>query len=161
MDKATFKRLLRYRQSDWLTKKEALQLISILQSNSLNELFPIGSIYQTVNDSFNPNDSLIGQWEEIESGLFLQASDTGAGTKVNAGVPTASGRFGAAMLINGRQSGACVLLGKNKMVFQGGTAVALISDTVSFEVQRAGGVFGKSNTVQPDAVKVKMWRRIA
>lgn len=161
MDKETFKRFLKYRHADWITKKEALQLISVLQSNSLNTIFPVGSIYQTVNNDFNPNNSLIGEWEEIENGLFLQASDSNAGEKVDAGLPTATGQFVGTMLINGRQSGAVVLLGNNKMVFQGGIDVAVISDTVSFEIGRDNSIFGKSDTVQPSALKVKMWRRIS
>lgn len=78
-------RVLKKNGNDYLTNGEALKMIELVQSNNTinyDEVYPVGSIYQTMDDAFNPST-----------------------------------------------------------VF--------------------GGVFGKSNTVRPDAVKVKMWRRIA
>lgn len=39
--------------------------LSTLQEDMLNLVYPIGSIYQTTDDRFNPNISLNGLWNRI------------------------------------------------------------------------------------------------
>ena len=54
----------------------------------MNKIYPVNSIYITMDDS-NPSDILgVGTWERIKSGLTLWSGDgTNTGTKLDAGLP--------------------------------------------------------------------------
>ena len=48
------------------------------QNNTLNEVYPIGSVYISMNDT-NPSTLFGGTWEQIESGRMLQSTSTASG----------------------------------------------------------------------------------
>ena len=50
-----------------------LQNLKINNTDIFDLVYPIGSIYETTNNDFNPNDSFLGTWEKIE-GRFLLGS---------------------------------------------------------------------------------------
>lgn len=129
----------------------------------IDKILPVGSFYQTTDDSFDPNTAFGGTWQRVENGKFLEAGDgTNGKTKRDAGLPTASGTFGCLMVSNAQQSGACTLTGANRLSL-GITAGSnpCISDTVQVHLSNSNRIFGASNTVQPSSYVINIWERVA
>ena len=55
--------------------------ISSPTTNWLDKFYPVGSVYLTMNDSFNPSNAFGGTWQKISNGRFLlgASADDGAG----------------------------------------------------------------------------------
>lgn len=126
-------------------------------------IYPVGSVYMTADDNFNPNTEFCGTWERVENGKFLEAGDgTNGKTKRDAGLPTASGTFGCLMVANAKQSGACTLTGANRLSL-GITAGnnPCVSETVQVNLNNGNRIFGSSNTVQPSSYVINIWERTA
>lgn len=60
--------------TDGVNKQYVDQQINAIVFNIL-DAYPVGSIYQTTNNSFNPNTAWGGVWNKIE-GVFLLGSNT-------------------------------------------------------------------------------------
>ena len=45
----------------------------------LDTIYPVGSVYLTIDDNFDPNEKFGGSWELIQSGRSLQTTDSGGG----------------------------------------------------------------------------------
>lgn len=133
------------------------------KNNLFNSIFPIGSIYTTSDDAFNPNSVFGGTWERVDNGRFLEAGDgTNGKTKRDAGLPNSSGTFGCLMVANARQSGAATLTGANRLTLgiQAGNN-PVVSDTVQINLNNGNRIFGSSETVQPKSYVVNIWERTA
>lgn len=160
-------RILKKNGNDYLTNAEALKMIELVQSNNTinyDEIYPIGSIYQTMDDNFNPNASFKGTWERVENGRFLQSSDSGAGDKVEAGLPNAVGTAQLLMSETAMQSGMIRLTGagRGKYGLQAGNQAQIVVDTIEINLANTAGdnnIYGNSNTVQPPAIKCNIWIR--
>ena len=136
-------------------------------------------------DDSNPSDILgVGTWERIKSDVTLWSGDgTNTGTELEAGLPNISAMYVA--------QGAKEFNSKYKPYFYGafrpikdngyngnlaswsnvagvsafnasdgecGTQkISSVDDTINYENK----VYGKSETVQPPALVVNMWKRIA
>ena len=44
-------------------------------------IYPVGSVYLTIDDNFDPNEKFGGSWSRIEDGRFLEACSAGGGLK--------------------------------------------------------------------------------
>ena len=131
------------------------QLSSSILSN-LQSVYPIGSLYIGVTDNC-PIANLFGTWEKVAEGLCLQgATDSQVpGETVEAGLPnitgtTANGK-GAGM------SGAFYSTGKTCS----GDADSGADTVAGFDASRCSSIYGKSDTVQPPAYLVNIWKRTA
>lgn len=128
-------------------------------------IYPVGAVYMTADDNFDPNTEFCGTWERVETARFLEAGDgTNGKTKKAAGLPDASGSAGALMVANARQSGALTRSGANRLelgIAQGSNPC--ISDTIQLNLANTAGnkVYGKSETVQPASYVVNIWERTA
>lgn len=128
-------------------------------------IYPVGSVYMTADDNFNPNTEFCGTWERVEKARFLEAGDgTNGKTKKNAGLPDASGSAGALMVSNAKQSGALTISGANRLDL--GITVGtqpVVSETIQLNLANTVGnkVYGKSNTVQPASYVINIWERVA
>lgn len=136
------------------------------KNNLFNSIFPIGSIYTTADDNFNPNSVFGGTWERVENGRFLEAGDgTNGKTKRSAGLPNVSGSAGALMVSNAKQSGALTRSGANRLqlgISSGNNPV--ISDTIQMDLANTIAnpkIYGTSNTVQPASYVINIWERTA
>lgn len=118
------------------------------------------------NDPTSPASFIGGTWERIENCTIWGASDTHpAGTTVEAGLPNIKGSF-ALLGQNGAfvRSGyatECFELGPstNVCVPQGQTETS--TGSTVFKASRSNPIYGASDTVQPPAYCLYLWRRVA
>lgn len=161
---------LNSKRGDFLTKGEALELIAEVVAGAgagatmdFDTIFPVGSIYTTTNDAFDPNATFGGTWVRVEEGRFMEAGSGANGkTKKEAGLPEFKGTAQLLMVANAKQSQACTLTGAGRMqlgISAGSNAV--ISDTVQVSANNGNRIYGQSNTVQPKSYIVNIWERTA
>ena len=135
---------------------------SQLSSNvlsSLQSVYPVGSIYIGVTETC-PIASLFGTWEKIQDGLVLQNSDSEheIGTTIEAGLPNITGGFGSFASLNAYANGAFTS-SRGAGSWRGGADS--VGANVTLDASRSSSIYGKSNTVQPPAYVVNIWKRTA
>lgn len=145
-------------------------IVKQIKTLVLDSMHPIGSIFLTMDNS-NPKDILgVGTWERIANGKTLWGGDgTNTGTELEAGIPNVIGRVFCETDYGGGVMGAFI----KSYGVKGGNAAGSDS-AVNFDASRGETkmdgtlktdsdykVYGKSDTVQPPALVVNMWRRIA
>ena len=121
----------------------------------------MGSIFQTVSTT-SPAELFGGTWQEIAFNRVLMGAGTGytAGSTVEAGLPNITGSFVAD-----------VKKGEHKVsgAFTAGNVIASTGEYNSFsdvykfslDASKSNAIYGRSNTVQPAAYYVHIWRRVA
>lgn len=130
-------------------------------SNIVDAIFPIGAIYTSMDSTFNPNKRFIGTfWELMEEGKFLQsANGNEVGGGVEAGLPEIDATFDAQGSGGGVATGA-ITITQRGYHGAGSSQSRNYANMISFKASRCSPVYGKSNTVQPPAIKVNFWLRI-
>ena len=146
----------------------------VIKNGVISTIYPIGSIYITLNDT-NPSETLgIGTWEKVSSGRVLEGSDSShnAGTTIDAGLPNITGTVGQGYQTNGinggwhnygntgKGTGALYLTGTSNgssCTWQNYGDAGLIA----IDASRSSTIYGKSTTVQPNAYFVNIWKRTA
>ena len=123
--------------------------------------FPVGSIYQSTART-SPAALFGGTWQEIAQNRVLMGAGSGhaAGSTVEAGLPNITGSYVAD-----------VKKGEHKVsgAFTAGNEIAStgeynnFSDVYKFslDASKSNAIYGRSNTVQPAAYYVHIWRRVA
>ena len=141
--------------------QSAAGLMSAADKKRLDNLYPVGSIYQST-DPTSPAALFGGTWQEIAQNRVLMGagSDHAAGTTVEAGLPNITGSFVAD-----------VKKGEHKVsgAFTAGSKIATtgeynnFSDVYKFslDASKSNAIYGRSATVQPAAYYVHIWRRVA
>ena len=134
--------------------------------------YPVGSIYQST-DPTSPAALFGGTWEEIASDRVLMGASRShaAGTTVKAGLPNIAGSLSETSN-NGKASP--FRGNKNAISSIGALAVTEASSPfcgfagyegsvydISFDASRSNSIYGSSDTVQPAAYYVHVWRRVA
>ena len=134
--------------------------------------YPVGSIYQSTART-SPAALFGGTWQEIAFNRVLMGAGSGhaAGTTVEAGLPNIMGS-----LIETSNDGITSPFRGNKNAISsiGALAVTEVSSPfcgfagyegsaydISFDASRSNPIYGRSNTVQPAAYYVHIWRRVA
>ena len=127
----------------------------------LEAIYPIGSIYLGTQSEC-PMAAFFGTWELVAADRSLQGSSNNhtAGTTIEAGLPNITGSIGKAESHNAVSG-----------VFYDGTTPSgwyhrANSDgksvqTIDFDASRSSSIYGNSDTVQPKAYVVNVWRRTA
>ena len=152
-----------------LTEKDLTSRIA-----TVDAIYPVGSVYLSMNAAFNPNTAWSGTtWEKIKDGIFLESNAT-PGTEKQAGLPNITGNLG-----NYDQAGKTSLFTDHAIVTTGafkwneGTynvvsnaLVATGSNTtknnsITLDASLSSSVYGGSTTVQPHSITVIMWKRTA
>lgn len=153
------------------------KLVADLTAESiLSMVYPVGSVYISVND-VSPEKFLGGTWEKISQGRVLQGAADGqaAGTAVEAGLPAAympDGVFESLGIANFDDwtkqytSGCFSARIRNGYAFGSGGGYGsdwqLGSYSYTFSNRTiTGDCYGKSETVQPPALLVNIWKRTA
>ena len=134
--------------------------------------YPVGSIFQTVSTT-SPAALFGGAWQEIASDRVLMGASRNhaAGTTVKAGLPNIAGSLretsndGKTSPFRGN---------KNAISSIGALAVREVSSpfcgyagyegstyNIEFNASRSNPIYGASDTVQPAAYYVHIWRRVA
>ena len=131
------------------------QLSSNVLSN-LQTVYPIGSLYIGVNDNC-PIANLFGTWEKVAEGLCLQGA-TGsqvAGETVEAGLPNITGQ-----IATGKKHLATGAFYYANLTLAGDDGSGA-DEVVNFDASRSNSIYGNSDTVQPPAYLVNIWKRTA
>lgn len=124
-------------------------------------IYPVGAIYLTI-DRKSPAEVFGGEWEQIAQGRTLFGAGTlngityTAGETVNAGLPNITGTFCGGD--SDYRSGAFVSSVQNGSKVGSGTAEFR---TFTFDASASNQIYGNSETVQPNALVVYMWKRVA
>ena len=141
--------------------QSAAGLMSAADKKRLDNLYPVGSIYQST-DPTSPAALFGGTWEQIASDRVLMgaSSNHAAGTTVKAGLPNITGSFVAD-----------VKKGEHKVsgAFTAGNVIASTGEYNSFsdvykfslDASKSNAIYGRSSTVQPAAYYVHIWKRVA
>lgn len=141
--------------------------------NDLKELFlllhPVGGPPYVSEKPTSPAKLYGGTWERIEDCTIWGASDTHpAGTTVEAGLPNITGGFGFASyagsggwLVVSDATGAFRKRTGNGTVAQAGTSGANSGIAVDMDASASNSIYGASDTVQPPAYCMYIWRRVA
>lgn len=134
-------------------------------TTTLQSIYPVGSVYIGIMETC-PLAALFGTWEKISEGRVLQGADSShnAGTTIAAGLPNIEGRagyFGSQTEIDNITDGAFYA---KKYNGTGGGFVGFGSGDnykAYFAASRLSSIYGNSDTVQPSAYVVNIWRRTA
>ncbi len=126
------------------------------------------------DDPASPASFIGGTWERIEDCTIWGASDTHpAGTTIEAGLPNIKGTMSprpsdTPNSVFGAINGASGAFSVRENPGIGGSSPVSVPvddthnpDTVSFDASRSSSVYGNSNTVQPPAYCIYIWRRVA
>ena len=154
--------------SDYYTRE---QVNGLFEAQKLAD-HPVGSIYQSTQAT-SPAALFGGTWEEIASDRVLMGASRShaAGTTVKAGLPNIAGSLSETSN-NGKTSP--FRGNKNAISSIGALAVTEVSSPfcgyagyegstydISFDASRSNSIYGSSDTVQPAAYYVHIWRRVA
>ena len=130
------------------------QLNSNVLSN-LQSIYPVGSLYIGTTDTC-PITNLFGTWEKIEEGLCLQSvkGDQVAGTTVEAGLPDHNHSYTAGSFWGADPGGA-------RAAWSAGDSYYDTTTGTFTNASKSNPIYGNSDTVQPPAYLVNIWKRTA
>ena len=150
------------------TKNEVPSALAVF--NLLKTVYPVGSIYINTTD-VNPSTIFgFGTWERVAQNMTLWGSsaDGEVGTTKSAGLPNITGKIGyfpGDRVLKGNGKGELGAFDKyNKInssinnVSISGTADSYYFD---FDASLSNSIYGNSNTVQPPALVINIWKRTA
>ena len=147
--------------SAYYTKADVNALLAAPSSGA----YPVGSIYQTTSTT-SPAALFGGSWEQIASERVLMGASAvhPAGSMVNAGLPNITGDSwlrpnNDTMAENGPFY--LTPFSSRSPTLGGWNGDKNAAASVGFNAARANAIYGASNTVQPAAYYVYIWRRVA
>lgn len=126
-------------------------------------MHPVGTPYASENPT-SPAELYGGTWERIEDCTIWGASDMHpAGTTVEAGLPNITGQTSIASFYI---PSAGIFTGNNAFYGEDGPKPAYYDSVtggsyVKFNASRSNSIYGRSDTVQPPAYCLYIWRRVA
>ena len=148
--------------SDYYTREQVNRL---LEAQKLAD-HPVGSIYQST-DPTSPAALFGGTWQEIAQNRVLMGASYAhaAGTTVEAGLPNITGRAGpdeqAGFYNVNRPNAYGAFYGGGKSYDWAASGTSIPGKDLCFDASRSNPIYGRSNTVQPAAYYVHIWRRVA
>lgn len=137
-----------------------------LSADSTLAAYPVGSIFQTVSTT-SPAALFGGSWQEIAQNRVLMGASYAhaAGTTVEAGLPNITGRAGpdeqAGFYNVNRPNAYGAFYGGGKSYDWAASGTSTPGKDLCFDASRSNPIYGRSNTVQPAAYYVHIWRRVA
>ncbi|TXJ40028.1 hypothetical protein EPJ65_12355 [Brachyspira aalborgi] len=134
----------------------------------INMMYPIGSIYISLDKDFDPNNTWQGtKWELLEEGLFIEATQNNSqvGIKTPAGLPditgTTSSHVGNNVYLWNNTDGAFYsdeIIDAYDPVYDDNIKRAK-TKKIRFSASRSNIIYGRSNTVQPHSIRCFIWQR--
>ena len=160
MDEAVKAAVLRVKQE--LIPEAVKEAVEKSVTQSRDGIFPVGS-YWITEGSQDPGNLFGGTWKKKGQGRCLWGADDAhlAGAEIEAGLPGITARFGCDDRAAGYKSGAVTVgaqYGVNTSASGGDGSPWYYFD---FDASRCSAVYGKSSTVQPPALVVNIWVRVA
>lgn len=135
----------------------------------LEAIYPVGSVYIGTQATC-PLATLISgsTWVLVSAGRVLQGSDSGhaAGTTIEAGLPNITGDLGYLTSnnsadISNQFNGALAWRGYNNYAGTNNVTGGYGNFDIALDASKSNSIYGNSNTVQPPAYVVNIWRRTA
>ena len=130
-------------------------------------IYPVGSIFITTVKSL-PDYFKAGTWELLEEGRVLWTTNGNDGGEfIEAGLPNIKGDLS---LTGGGSSGGWISgngalkeknTGSKKFWAASSGSTAGVSTGIDLDASKSNGIYGNSDTVQPPAVKVYAYKRVA
>lgn len=146
------------------------ETIELAVKTAILRAHPIGSYYLTEGTE-NPQDFIGGGWQKLTGRYVLQCSDDdhAAGTTVEAGLPNIEGDIYLEMPGGGSpiSSAGYRALYNNysaKDVYgyvSEGSVTRSKDNSICFDASRSNSIYGNSDTVQPPARIVNVWKRVS
>ena len=136
--------------------------------NIFDKIWPRGSLYFGIMETC-PLAALFGTWEKVSSGRVLQGADENhlPGTTIEAGLPNVTSGI-ANVLAWAGDSDFTWTTGSLKSISDGihgglsnNAGNWLGSVAANFNANRENSIYGNSDTVQPPAFVVNIWKRTA
>lgn len=146
---------------------------SLSLSFILETLLPVGTVYMTENANFDPNNSWgVGVWVKTAINRVLQGTNdkSKVGTTIDAGLPNITGMAPSSALgwWGWNQSGFSGALSSEVSVVQNrepylrrGSTSEWGDIVVKIDASKSNPIYGSSDTVQPPAELVFIWKRIS
>lgn len=135
----------------------------------IDMIYPIGSIYTSLDKDFDPNNTWQGtKWELLKEGIFIEATQNSnqVGIETPAGLPNIW--FNLYHVLNdglniSSNGAAKIMYVNNSTYYYANIASGISRKTwdINISAKMNSGVYGKSNTVQPNSIKAKIWKRTA
>ena len=143
-------------------------------SDLLNAIYPIGSLYMSV-DNTSPASFLGGTWTQLAAGYALWTASSNAGDTIAAKLPNISGSIDVrgfsrgsgstyATIANGTGvfTNSTVQTGPNWSNSLDYSSTSRNTDVLSFDASQSNAIYdSNATTVQPPAIKVYVWKRVA
>ena len=154
--------------SDYYTREQVNRL---LEAQKLAD-HPVGSIYQSTGPT-SPAALFGGTWEQIASDRVLMGASRShaAGTTVKAGLPNIAGSLsetsndGKTSPFRGNKNAissiGALAVTEASSPFCGYAGYEGSTYDILFNASRSNSIYGSSDTVQPAAYFVHIWRRVA
>lgn len=137
------------------------------KKEAILECRPIGSYFITETED-DPNILFGGGWQKLTGRYVLQCSDDShkAGTTVEAGLPNIKGQTNNGVQTFGWESSVQPSIGaivaspvKPEMAGTRGNGYGGI--WIDFDASKSNSIYGNSDTVQPPARIVNVWKRVS
>lgn len=123
-------------------------------------MHPVGAPYASENPT-SPAELYGGTWERIEDCTIWGASDTHpAGTKLEAGLPNITGGMNG-LYNEMRGEFEALYYSEISNTTKVSSAQWEEGRALRFDASRSNSIYGASNTVQPPAYCLYLWRRVA
>lgn len=146
-------------------EKVEKDLLPKVVTQAAQSIFPVGS-YWITESSLNPGNVFGGEWKKKGAGRCLWGADAShsAGSEIEPGLPNITGKFSAHEFTAYRDSsvrGEGALYPTGESWFGGNKNSSDQSAVLGLDASRSNSLYGKSSTVQPPALVVNIWVRIA
>jgi len=130
--------------------------------NILKLMYPVGTGIFVGTGNTCPMAALFGTWELVSSGRALWTGDGSNGnTTIEAGLPNITGSLKLNDDIAFQSSSGAFTLDDYYARDVSSNRSGSQAHTANFSASKSSGVYGNSNTVQPPAYVVNVWRRTA
>ena len=148
--------------SDWRTVAFTSD-ISDYAPTTIDKIYPVGSIYISVNTT-NPATLFgVGTWEEVAKGRVLWGADDShaAGSAIEAGLPNITGEVGPVDDMTSHTATNAFYKGADYTYDATSTTTAAGGWILGFDASRSSSIYGNSTTVTPPSYVVHFWQRTA
>ena len=130
----------------------------------LNAIYPVGSVYISVDNTQNPEALFGGKWVSLEEGYALWTTTTTGtgGQKIAAGLPNITGSYQVWKGCEHLDNPDGVFANSYTQSSSYGAHCGVTTDGnlfINFDASESNSIYGNSTTVQPPAIRVFAWRR--
>ena len=143
-----------------MTQNAITEELNNIKNSVLDTIYPVGSIYLSMNNT-SPASFLGGTWLRYGGGvaLWVTSVSTDIGKTLTAGLPNITGEIAGACYEKSTISGAFATSSMSNCTL--GTSGGSRVKYNTFDASRSSSIYGNSDTVQPPAICVSMWKRTA